>query len=86
MERALLVEVTTYGFLHAGMAPLRQEVLKRTWPYLPGSTLYGALQAGLIRLDGPAWPAPTALLADLAARRLRFTPVLPDRTGGSRTR
>ena len=80
MELALLVEVTTYGFLHAGMAPLRQEVLKRTWPYLPGSTLYGALQAGLIRLDGPQGVGPTALLAALTARQVRFTPLLPDGT------
>lgn len=81
MERALLVEVTTYGFLHAGMAPLRREVLKRTWPYLPGGTLYGALRAGLIRLDGPDGPGPSTLLAELAGGRLRFTPLLPDMTG-----
>lgn len=81
MERGLLVEVTTYGFLHAGMAPLRREVLKRSWPYLPGGTLYGALRAGLIRLDGPDGPGPSTLLAELAGGRLRFTPLLPDQAG-----
>jgi hypothetical protein len=81
MERALLVQVTSYGFLHAGMAPLRREVLKRAWSYLPGSTLYGALRAGLIRLEGPTGPGPKAMLEALAAGQLRFTPLLPDNAG-----
>lgn len=78
MEQALLVEVTTYGFLHAGQGPLRREVLKRTWPWLPGATLYGALQAALIRLDGIMGARPTVLSEALCAGALRFTPLLPD--------
>lgn len=81
MERALLVDVTTYGFLHAGVEPLRREVLKRTWPLLPGWTLFGALQAALIRLDGPGGAGPTALLDALVGGRLRFTPLVPDQGG-----
>lgn len=78
MERALLVELTTYGFLHAGQGPLRREVLKRTWPWLPGAMLYGALQAALIRLDGVDGPRPRALVEALCGNTLRFTPLLPD--------
>lgn len=78
MERALLVEVITYGFLHAGQGPLRREVLKRTWPWLPGATLYGALQAALIRLDGLKGARPMALSEALCTGALRFTPLLPD--------
>lgn len=78
MERALLVEVTTYGFLHAGQGPLRREVLKRTWPWLPGAMLYGALQAALIRLDGITGARPRTLVEALCGSTLRFTPLLPD--------
>lgn len=78
MNRALLVDVTTYGFFHAGVEPLRREVLKRTWSLLPGATFFGALQAAMIRLDGLHGPGPTALLKGLTEARLRFTPILPD--------
>lgn len=78
MDRALLVDVTTYGFLHAGVEPLRREMLKHTWPLLPGWTLFGALQAALIRLEGPAGAGPAAMLDALVGERLRFTPLMPD--------
>lgn len=79
MERALLIEVKTYGFLHVGVEPLRREVLKRTWSLLAGNTLFGALQAALVRLDGPQGVGPQALISGLAGEpRLRFMPLLPD--------
>ena len=83
---ALPIEVKTYGFLHIGIEPLRREVLKRTWPYLSGGTLFGAIQAALIRLDGPAGKGPSALLDALCTEEhneqtLRFMPLLPDNSG-----
>lgn len=47
------VHLRSYGFFHSGREPLAGQVLKRTWEHIPGSTLYGAVAAALLRLDPP---------------------------------
>lgn len=83
---AFVVHLRSYGFFHSGRERLRTQVLKRTWEHVPGSTLYGAIAAALIRLDGldeEASPFESgagdyhALLQAVKARQIRFTPLLP---------
>jgi hypothetical protein len=85
-DTAFVVHLRSYGFFHSGRERLRVQVLKRTWEHIPGSALYGALAAALIRLDGldeeaePFESGPGdyhALLRAVKERRLRFTPLLP---------
>jgi hypothetical protein len=84
-DRVFVVHLRSYGFFHSGRERLRVQVLKRTWEHIPGSTLYGALAAALIRLDPPSeggGPSQdkgcyTELLRAVEARRIRFTPLLP---------
>lgn len=59
-----IVHLTSFGFLHPGRERFKR-VTKEAWPFIPGSTLYGAVAAALIRLDcqeeKPVWkPAPAA--------------------------
>lgn len=42
-----ILRLRVFGFLHAGRERQRQ-LFKRTWPLLPGSTVYGALCASMI--------------------------------------
>jgi hypothetical protein len=87
MDTVFRVRLRSYGFLHPGRERLRT-VLKRSWPFLPGSTLYGAVAAALIRLDGvgtePLGEGAGGYhrLLRLIAQgkeesRVRFTPLLP---------
>lgn len=84
MDRVFGIRLKSFGFLHSGREPLRVQVLKRAWPFLPGSTLYGALAAALIRLDGGDRADPSGgdggyhdLLRLVEAQAIRFTPLLP---------
>jgi hypothetical protein len=83
---AFVVHLRSYGFFHSGREGMRVPVLKRTWEHIPGNTLYGALAAALIRLDGidmdadPFHQGPGMyheLLAAVKAQQIRFTPLLP---------
>jgi hypothetical protein len=85
MDTAFVVRLRSFGFLHPGRERLRT-VLKRSWPFIPGSTLYGAVAAALIRLDGVGAALPGEgeggyhrLLRLIAGElsRVRFTPLLP---------
>lgn len=85
-DTAFIVHLRSYGFFHSGRERLRVQVLKRTWEHIPGSTLYGAVAAALIRLDGldehadPFESGPGgyhALVRAVKERRIRFTPLLP---------
>lgn len=85
-DTAFVVHLRSYGFFHSGRERLRTQVLKRTWEHIPGSTLYGAVAAALIRLDGmdegatPPESGPGdyhALLGAVKAQGVRFTPLLP---------
>ena len=86
-DTAFVVHLRSYGFFHSGRERLRVQVLKRTWEHIPGSTLYGAVAAALIRLDGlldesaePFENGPGdyhALLKAVKAQQVRFTPLLP---------
>jgi len=87
LDTVLTVRLRSYGFFHSGRERLRVRVVKRCWEFIPGSTLYGAIGAALIRLDGldPAEPVPLQgeggyhrLLRAVAAGQIRFTPLLPD--------
>jgi len=86
-DTVLTVRLHSYGFFHSGRERLRVRVVKQSWEFIPGSTLYGTIGAALIRLDGrdPADPVPLQgsggyhqLLAAVAEGRIRFTPLLPD--------
>jgi hypothetical protein len=87
-DRVFVVHLRSYGFVHVGRERLRTQVLKRTWEHIPGSTLYGAVAAALIRLLDPAIDLNARdltgksgdyleLLNAVAAREIRFTPLLP---------
>jgi hypothetical protein len=91
-DTVFVVRLTSYGFFHSGRERLRVQVLKRTWEHIPGSTLYGAVAAALIRLDGvkdddrPIEEDPSfdkglggyhELLRAVREHRVRFTPLLP---------
>jgi hypothetical protein len=86
-DTAFVVHLRSYGFFHSGRERLRVQVLKRTWEHIPGSTLYGAVAAALIRLDGlldesaePFEDGPGdyhALLQAVKNQQVRFTPLLP---------
>lgn len=87
LDTVLTVRLRSYGFFHSGRERLRVRVVKRCWEFIPGSTLYGAVGAALIRLDGldPAGPVPLQgnggyqkLLQAIAEAQIRFTPLLPD--------
>lgn len=87
LDTVLTVRLRSYSFFHSGRERLRVRVVKRCWEFIPGSTLYGAVGAALIRLDGldPAEPVPLQgdggyhrLLQAVAEGRIRFTPLLPD--------
>lgn len=82
MDTVYTVHLRSYGLLHPGRERMRQ-VLKRAWPYIPGSTLYGAIAAALIHLDNARPPGPAAgpgefaaLLELLAAQQVRFLPLI----------
>jgi hypothetical protein len=86
-DTVLTVRLRSYGFFHSGRERLRVRVVKRCWEFIPGSTLYGAVAAALIRLDGldPDEPVPLhgnggyqRLLQAVAGGQIRFTPLLPD--------
>lgn len=85
-DAAFVVHLRSCGFFHSGRERLRVQVLKRTWEHIPGSTLYGAVAAALIRLDGldesakPFEDGPGdyhALLKAVKDHQIRFTPLLP---------
>lgn len=83
MDTVFIIRLRSYGFLHPGREQLRV-VLKRSWPFIPGSTVYGLIAAALIRLDGGGTALPGAgtggyhhLLSLVAAHQIRFTPLLP---------
>lgn len=85
-DTAFVVHLRSYGFFHSGREGMRVPVLKRTWEHIPGNTLYGALAAALIRLDGIDMDADPfhqgsgmyhELLAAVKAQQIRFTPLLP---------
>ena len=87
LDTVLTVRLRSYGFFHSGRERLRVRVVKRCWEFIPGSTLYGAIGAALIRLDGrdPAKPVPLQgdggyqkLVQAVAQKQIRFTPLLPD--------
>lgn len=87
LDTVLTVRLRSYGSFHSGRERLRVRVVKRCWEFIPGSTLYGAVGAALIRLDGlgPVELVPLQgdggyqrLLRAVADRQIRFTPLLPD--------
>jgi hypothetical protein len=89
MDTVFAVRVRSYGFLHPGRERLRT-VLKQSWPFVPGSTLYGAVATALIRLDGVGDGPPSQgqggyqrLLQLIAGQQsqVRFTPLLPMNEG-----
>lgn len=47
-----VIHLTSFGFLHPGRERFKR-VTKEAWRLIPGSTLYGAVAAALIRLDCP---------------------------------
>lgn len=51
-DTAFGVHLRSYGFFHSGRERLQTRVLKRVWEHIPGGTLYGAVAAALIRLEG----------------------------------
>jgi hypothetical protein len=86
VDTAFVVHLRSYGFFHSGRERLRVQVLKRVWEHIPGSTLYGAVAAALIRLDGIDEHAEPFEEGDGAYHRLmgavreqavRFTSLLP---------
>lgn len=87
LDTVLTVHLRSYGFFHSGRERLRVRVVKRCWEFIPGSTLYGAVGAALIRLDGHHLDESVPLqgngryqqlLRAVAECRIRFTPLLPD--------
>jgi hypothetical protein len=85
-DTAFVVHLRSYGFFHSGRERLRVQVLKRVWEHIPGSTLYGAVAAALIRLDGideDAEPFEAGnggyheLMSAVKEQKIRFTPLLP---------
>lgn len=85
-DMAFVVHLRSYGFFHSGRERLRVQVLKRVWEHIPGSTLYGAVAAALIRLDGIEEEAKPfergdgdyhELMDAVKGQRIRFTPLLP---------
>jgi hypothetical protein len=87
LDTVLTVRLRSYGFFHSGRERLRVRVVKRCWEFIPGSTLYGALAAALLRLDGADLNEPVSLQGDggyqhllraVARGQVRFTPLLPD--------
>lgn len=83
-----IVHLTSYGFLHPGRERFKR-VTKEAWPLIPGSTLYGAVAAALMRLDCHKEEAELkacaacqtscgyrALLAEVQAQLLRFSPLV----------
>ena len=95
-NRVFVVHLRSYGFFHSGRERLVVQVLKRTWDHIPGSTLYGAVAAALLRLDSPldededlnqpsidvtqAKGDYFELLRAVQAHQIRFTPLLPATT------
>lgn len=94
-DRVFVVHVRSYGFFHSGRERLVLQVLKRTWDHIPGSTLYGAVAAALLRLDSPldnedlnkpsldvaqAQGDYFELLRAVQSHQIRFTPLLPAAT------
>jgi hypothetical protein len=84
MDTVYQIRLRSYGFLHPGREQLRTDVLKRAWSFIPGSTLYGAVAAALIRLDGidPHHPYSAQggfhdLLRQVKTEQIRFTPLVP---------
>jgi hypothetical protein len=83
MDTVYTIHIRSFGHLHPGRERLRVQVLKRAWPHIPGSTLYGALAAALIRLDGvhPMNPLEgdggfAHLLQFVVNQQIRFAPCL----------
>jgi|GEM_PF-1890471 len=83
-DTAFGVHLRSYGFFHSGRERLQTRVLKRVWEHIPGGTLYGAVAAALIRLEGLDDTPPGtgtsdyhALLRAVQEQRIRFTPLLP---------
>jgi hypothetical protein len=85
-DAAFVVHLRSYAFFHSGRERLRVQVLKRVWEHIPGSTVYGALAAALIRLDGIEEDADPFekgkggyhdLVDAVKRQRVRFTPLLP---------
>ena len=85
-DTAFVVHLRSYAFFHSGRERLRVQVLKRAWEHIPGSTLYGAVAAALIRLDGideNAEPFEEGdggyheLMGAVKRQSIRFTPLLP---------
>jgi hypothetical protein len=70
MSKVYIVHLRAYGFLHPGRERLGTRVIKRCWPVIPGSTLYGAVAAGLIRLScDQQGPEPETRCKDSQCRR-----------------
>lgn len=51
LDRLHIIHLRSYGFLHPGRERWKTRVIKGSWDVIPGSTLYGALAAALIKLD-----------------------------------
>lgn len=86
VDTAFVVHLRSYAFFHSGRERLRTQVLKRVWEHIPGATLYGAVAAAMIRLDGidpdadPYEAGPGGyhrMMGAVKAGQLRFTPLLP---------
>jgi hypothetical protein len=93
-DTAFVVHLRSYAFFHSGRERLRVQVLKRVWEHIPGSTLYGAAAAALIRLDGineeaqPFENGPGGyhtLAGAVKNQEIRFTPLLPVADGHALT-
>lgn len=91
-DTVFCIHLRSYGFFHSGRERLQNRVLKRVWGHIPGGTLYGAVAAALIRLDGiddNAQPFEegsggyATLLQAVKAGEIRFTPLLPVGDGTS---
>lgn len=89
-----VIHLCSYGFFHSGRERLRTQVLKRVWEHIPGSTLYGATAAALIRLDGieenaePFYSGSGGyheLIKAVKQQEVRFTPLLPVTSGKALT-
>jgi hypothetical protein len=85
-DTAFVVHLRSYGFFHSGRERLRVQVLKRVWEHIPGSTLYGAVAAALIRMDGIEEDVEPfedgeggyhELMSVVKKQKVRFTPLLP---------
>lgn len=92
VDCVFVIHLRSYGFFHSGRERLVVQVLKRTWNHVPGSTLYGAVAAALLRLDSPLDGEEDLknklldangegqyfdLLRAVKAQQIRFTPLLP---------